>query len=966
MDQGRPVSETEDARWEEMAVLDPAALDEGVLAEQVRILCGGPFILAANMTNAAIVAYVLRAFYPGWIVVTWLGLFFVVIAARLLDVWRCRGAELSGEAAKSFAARYAFGSTMTGCLWGATASLMWLTPNPAYHAFVVFVAGGMAAGAVTTNSCYLPAMFGFIAPAVLPPILALFIRADSTSVAMGLMLSAFAVVLVALGYRANGWVVSVSRRRLVQEALAIALHQRNMVLHAISTAATKLTNASPSVAAIPELLEAVGEAVAVDRIPVFEIGSAAGRLSLLHVWRSADAPAALDSKSLAARVARSGIEADPFFTSLDERRPSTALTRTMEAGPARAFFESQGVRSVLIVPIVVDENIWGLIGFEDCTAERAWTAVEIDTLRILGDVIGGSIVRQRYVDQLRDANEVVERSPTILFRLRKDPPLRLAYVSRNIALFGYDPSELIDSASGLENCIHPDDRKKVYASIAQASGGRAGMLEFRFRQSDGGYRWLDARYAPIRDDSGRLRLVEGVALDVTERKEAAEKIALLARTDALTALANRRAFIDALQRAFAAAKRGGSLFSLLYIDVDHFKDINDTLGHSCGDSVLEALAERLKEHCRESDVVARLGGDEFAVLQTQVRDSSDAMAMASKIRAVLAAPYALPGGDVRATVSIGVAIYASETPRADMMLVQADLALYRAKEEGRDQYRFYSQTLDRVASDRAMLVEDFKQALEAGGLELCYLPQVRLATGQIVGLQAHVHWRHPKRGRLEPDDFVPIIEKTGAAAALAKWVVEHACRQLGAWRESGIAPRTLSIGMSLGELRSEDEFFEAMTRALEKWRLAPSDLEIDVSEWTLVQLSVARNDVLSRLHALGVAVGIDEFGAQCSSLAYLKRHRVNRIILPKSLAASNDDPMSSALARAIMVLARELGVEIVARGIDTNMQDDPLAAAPPPIDVQNCYYGAPLSEEDATRLLRQGRIERRQGAAFLE
>jgi diguanylate cyclase (GGDEF)-like protein/PAS domain S-box-containing protein len=689
---------------EEARVVDPATLEASVFADQIQILCHGLTILSFNFVNAAIVAFVLRGFFPASAIAVALTIFGVVVFARIYDAWRFRRAERSIDETRAFATRYTIGSIVNGSLWGAaTVMAILTTPDPAYHAFVIFVSGGMAAGAVISNSAYLPAMLGFAAPAALPAIAALALRGEPLSIAMAALLTAFTVVLGIMGRRANGWLISNSRRRLVQEALAAALHQRNALLHAISTAAAELTRASPHAATIPELLAAVGAAVGVDRIPVFEVVTQGRKpaLSLLHLWRSAEAPAARDSRALTAEIARNGMEEDPFLATLGEGRPATALPRTLATGPARSFFEGSGVLSVLLVPIEVDDTIWGAIGFEDCRKERVWTAVEIDALRTLGDLVGGAIVRQRHVDELRDANEVVERSPTILFRISADAAPRLDYVSRNIALLGYDPSQLIGPARRLAARIHPEDRDRVQASLARAltDDGRAGMVEFRFRQKDGGYRWLDARYAPGR--GGHPRLVEGVALDVTERREAAERINRLARTDALTDLANRRAFIEALQRVFAAALRNDQKFSLLYIDVDRFKNVNDTMGHAVGDALLEALAARLRSHCRASDVVARLGGDEFAVLQNDLRDGSDAVAMASKIQGALSTPYSLPIGDLRVTVCVGVAIYAPETADPDMMLAQADKALYHAKAEGRNQFRLYSQALDKAANDRS-------------------------------------------------------------------------------------------------------------------------------------------------------------------------------------------------------------------------------------------------------------------------
>ncbi|CAN2535440.1 hypothetical+protein [Methylocapsa aurea] len=682
------------SRSEEPEIVEPEALDASIRADQAQMLAEGQSVLVFNAVNAAIVAGVFRDFYSHAQIAAWLLAVVIVVAARVMHARRFRAAEASPDAVRRFLSLWAVGSTLTGCLWGAASSVLWLTPDAGYHAFVVFAAGGMAAGAVMTNSSYLPAMFGFIAPDVLPAIVALFARGEPTAAAMGALLSAFTAVLIILGLRANGWLTSVSRRRHEQEALSTALHQRNALLHAVSTAATELTTAAPSAAAIPDLLESVGAAIGADRILVFESGSAlTGPPSLLHFWQRPESPITLDATFFETDRTRSAFLSDPLLAALSERRPVTATTQALAPGPARAFLERAGARSVLFAPIVVDGASWGWVEVEDCRTERQWKAAEIDALRILGDIIGGSVTRQRYVDRLRDANEVVERSPTLLFRLRMEGRKpRLVYVSHNIALFGYDPWELTDPASSLADCVHPDDLDKVGASLARAAadGKRGGMVEFRFRRRDGGYRWLDARYA-ARDGSRRSQLIEGVALDVTERKEVADQIALLAQTDALTGLANRRSFIDALRRAFAHAEAGGESFALLYIDVDHFKEVNDRLGHASGDALLEALAARLKGHCRAGDVVARLGGDEFAILQSKARDDASAAAMAAKICALAATPYALPGGELLATVSVGVAPFASETEGPDPMLARADRALYHAKASGRNQYRMFSE-----------------------------------------------------------------------------------------------------------------------------------------------------------------------------------------------------------------------------------------------------------------------------------
>ena len=440
-----------------------------------------------------------------------------------------------------------------------------------------------------------------------------------------------------------------------------------------------------------------------------------------------------------------------------------------------------------------------------------------------------------------------------------------------------------------------------------------------------------------------------------------KRIALLARTDGLTGLANRATFIERLYQAFAAARRGASRFAVLYIDLDHFKDVNDTLGHSAGDLLLISAAGHLKRNCRESDLVARLGGDEFAILQTEVSDVSGATALASKIHGVLGTPYQLGDSKLFLSASIGISLFTDATAGPDEMLAKADLALYRAKEDGRDQYRFHSDDLDQEMRERVTLTGDLIQALEKNELELYYQPQVELFTGRITGMEALIRWNHPKRGLLMPADFIPIIEKSDAIVALGQWVLDHACEQMSSWRNAGIAPVILAVNLSLGQLRTGDELIQFITATLRKWGLTPKDLELDVTETMLAYATWAYIDVIERLQQLGVMIAIDDFGTQYSSLDYLKHYRVSRLKIPRAMitAAAQQDQRNAAMVRAIIGLARELDIEVMAQGVENEAQRDLLTAAPSTTKVQGFYYSAPVPASGATQLLRQKLIEPR-------
>jgi diguanylate cyclase (GGDEF)-like protein/PAS domain S-box-containing protein len=561
--------------------------------------------------------------------------------------------------------------------------------------------------------------------------------------------------------------------------------------------------------------------------------------------------------------------------------------------------------------------------------------------------------------ELSDANIIVQNSPVILYRLRGEPSFPLIYISHNITKFGHDRAALLASPDWMKRLIDPDDQAKVDAAMARVlqSGAEGASIEFRMRTGDSAHRWVENRYVPVRDKDGRLIEVEGIIIDVTERKAAEDKVALLARTDGLTGLANRVTFIERLRQAFVAAQRGAIPFAILYLDLDHFKPVNDTLGHPIGDLLLREVGERLMHCTRESDLIARLGGDEFAVLQGEMGEPANAGVLAAKLQAALAAPYWLSGNEVRISASIGICPFVPGSAGPDAMLVQADLALYRSKDEGRDQYHFHSDELDQEVLDRVTLASELRRAIHGDELELEYQPQVELSSRNIVGMEALVRWNHPTRGLLAPGVFIPIAEKSGTIMALGHWVLDQACRQMRLWRDEGLALPVVAVNLSLLQLKNGQELFRSVTEILAKWRLAPSDLEFDVTEAILAQLTWTQNDVLPRLSELGVKIAIDDFGSKYSSFDYVRAYRVNHLKIARSfISRSVTDPDSAATIRAIVNFARDIGIEVIAQGVETEQQRALLASTGATTQAQGFYFSKPMGAVPATELIRQGRM----------
>jgi diguanylate cyclase (GGDEF)-like protein len=430
------------------------------------------------------------------------------------------------------------------------------------------------------------------------------------------------------------------------------------------------------------------------------------------------------------------------------------------------------------------------------------------------------------------------------------------------------------------------------------------------------------------------------------------QISELAQTDALTGLMNRRAFTDCLDAAFAACRRGAAPFALLYFDLDHFKDVNDTLGHPIGDRLLRQVAERVKGAIRKSDSVARFGGDEFALLQSEVSDFTTE-AVARKINELLATPFVIDGNEVSITASIGIALYTADLETPDALMVQADLALYRAKEDGRDCFRFHSEELDLNVHERVTVAAELRAAIEGGEMRLHYQPQVDLPSGRITGVEALVRWQHPQRGLVGPSEFIPVAERTGSIVALGQWVFEEACRQLHAWQSQGLYPGVMAVNFSAVQLKTQPALARSIAATLARWQIDPREIELELTESVLMEVSQQHSQVFESLREIGVRTAIDDFGTGYSSLQYLTTYPVTRLKIAQDLVSGvNSDGRNATVVRTAIRLAQELGIDCIAEGVETKAQADFLVSAGCE-SAQGYYCGVPVVAEQMTHRLRQ-------------
>ena len=458
-------------------------------------------------------------------------------------------------------------------------------------------------------------------------------------------------------------------------------------------------------------------------------------------------------------------------------------------------------------------------------------------------------------------------------------------------------------------------------------------------------------YGPQKNYLGRVWFFR----DITEKKQAAEKIETMARTDSLTGLANRATFLDRMALEFARARRDGTGFAVHYIDLDHFKEVNDTLGHPVGDELLRAVADRLKQNVRATDTVARFGGDEFAVLQDNVCDIASIEMLADKLGRAIAKPYEIGVNRISTSASIGVAPYRDDIPDIDALMVKADLALYRAKDDGRDRFRLHVEELDEETRERMVISDELRHAAERGELELYYQPQVELASGSLVGLEALIRWNHPKRGLLLPDAFIPIAEATGNIVAVGDWVIAQACRQIHIWSESGLSPPVVAVNLSAAQFRLSSQLDKSIVDHLAHNNIAADRLELELTESMLLDTSKRHGDALERLRAAGFRLAIDDFGTGYSSLDYLRSFHVSRLKIDRSFIAKvmrNAD--DAAITRATIRLGHELGIEVLAEGVETAAQRDFLLAAGCKLG-QGFYFAKPLQAGAAADLMRRNR-----------
>jgi diguanylate cyclase (GGDEF)-like protein/PAS domain S-box-containing protein len=564
-------------------------------------------------------------------------------------------------------------------------------------------------------------------------------------------------------------------------------------------------------------------------------------------------------------------------------------------------------------------------------------------------------------------DKIASAAPVAIFEMRTTPEGRifLPYSTPAIAhIYGHTPEELAANVSLAASLNHPEDRRRILERVREGIRLKAPIHgEWRVMHPAKGELWVEAHCTPevqqngsiiwfgyFHDITARKRMEEALRERVLTQKKRERQIRFLAYHDALTRLPNRALLLSRLRQAIAHTQRSKETLAVMFLDVDRFKTINDTLGHPAGDTLLQQIGRRLTETLRVGDTVARAGGDEFLILVPGLHSAEDAGPVAEHVLASMSAPFIVSGQTLRVTGSVGLAICPRDATEVENLIKYADTALYLAKDQGRNTFRFFSPDLDAKVRARMHLENDLRLAVDRSEFVLHYQPQIELATGRVIGAEALIRWLHPQRGLIPPASFIPTAEETGLILPIGEWVLRAACLQARAWHESGRPRLRVAVNISGKQLNGAD-LVGLVRRTLQETRCDPRMIGLEITESAVMDDPRDSTRVIRLLHDLGVEVTIDDFGTGYSSMAYLKRFALDRLKIDATFVRGTpDDKDDVAIVQATIALARQFRLRVTAEGVETAAQKTFLRAHQCDA-IQGFLISAPLPGQDLTEML---------------
>jgi len=637
-----------------------------------------------------------------------------------------------------------------------------------------------------------------------------------------------------------------------------------------------------------------------------------------------------------------GLTAYTLHRGLPTLLTEAAVDKLCESGEVESIGTSAAIW--LGIPLRTPSGIIGVLVVQHYENAGAYTERDIDLLSSVAGQIALAIQRKWSEDTLRASEANYRKSEAKLRTLIASMNEGLTHVDNNeviefanarlCEMTGYRREEMVGRTT-FDLLFDEEGRQIVTRENEQRKKGISNQYEARIKKKSGEMMWVLISGAPVTNEAGEVTGTLGMFMDISERKRAEEQLLHDAFHDGLTGLANRALFMDHLRMTIERCKsRNSNHYAVLFLDYDRFKVVNDSLGHAEGDELLKQIARRLELWTRTGDLVARLGGDEFVILLTEMLEPDDAMQVAERIQEDLKEPFDLNGRELFISASIGIALSIDGARTADEMLRDADIAMYRAKSTGRARHQVFTEAMRIQATTRLQLETELRHALEHNEFEIYYQPILNLETQAIKGFEALVRWKHPERGFISPEEFIPTAEESGLILPLGRWILRESCRQLRTWQESMPRAESLVISVNLSAKQFlQSDLAEQVLEALESSGLPSRCLKLEITESYLIENSERAVTVMNRLRDIGVELSLDDFGTGYSSLSYLHRLPVNSLKIDRSFVSQMaESEEHSEIVRTIVRLAQNLKMEVIAEGIETAEQLDQL-------NELNCGFG---------------------------